>query len=39
MRMIFTHGISHDTGGFSVGLVVSQAQLAHIIKHAALYRL
>ena len=34
--MVFTHGIAYDTGGFPVGLVVIQAQLAHIIEHPAL---
>ena len=39
MGMIFTHGIAHDTRRLPVGLIVVQAQLAHIIEDPALYRL
>ena len=37
--MIFTHGISYDTGTFTVRAVVTDAQLIHIVKGPALYRL
>ena len=37
--MVFTHGVSHDTRRFPVGLIVIQMELAHVVKHAALYRL
>ena len=39
VRMIFTHGISYDTGTFTVRAVVTDAQLIHIVKGPALYRL
>ena len=39
MWMIFTHGISYDTGTFTVRAVVADAQLIHIVKGTALYRL
>ena len=39
VRMIFTHGISYDTGTFTVRAVVTDAQLIHIVKGTALYRL
>ena len=39
MWMIFTHGISYDTGTFTVRAVVTDAQLIHIVKGPALYRL
>ena len=35
--MIFTHRIADNTGRLSVGLVGTEAQLAHIIKHTALH--
>ena len=34
--MVFTHGVSHDTGAFTVRLVIADAQLVHIIEGAAL---
>ena len=37
--MIFTHGISYNTGTFTVRAVVADAQLIHIVKGTALYRL
>ena len=37
--MIFTHGISYDTGTFTVRAVVADAKLIHIVKGTALYRL
>ena len=37
--MIFTHSISYDTGTFTVRAVVTDAQLIHIVKGPALYRL
>ena len=39
MRMIFTHGISNDTGTFTVRAVVADTELIHIVKGTALYRL
>ena len=37
--MIFTHGITHNTSTFSVRLIITNAQLMHIIEGSALYRL
>ena len=37
MRMIFTHGISNDTGTFTVRAVVADTKLIHIVKGTALY--
>ena len=39
VRMIFTHGIAHDTRAFPVGPVIANAQLIHIIERPALHRL
>ncbi len=39
MGVIFTHGIPHDTGALSVGPVVPDPQLMHVIKNPALDRL
>ena len=36
--MVFTHGVSHDTRRFPVGLIVIQMELAHVVKHASLHR-
>ena len=38
VRMVFTHGVSHDTGAFPVRPVIADAQLVHIVKGAPLYR-
>ena len=37
--MVFAHGISHDTGAFPVGPVITDAQLIHVVKSPALYGL
>ena len=37
--MIFTHGISHNTGAFTVGSVITDSKLIHIIQGSSLYRL
>ena len=37
--MVFTHGISHDTGAFAVWFVIADAQLVHVIESAPLDRL
>ena len=39
MGMIFTHGITYDTGAFTMGLVRTVIQFYHGIEHAALNRL
>ena len=39
MRVIFTHGITYDTGTFSVWPVITDAQFIHIIQGSSLYRL
>ena len=39
VRVIFTHGIADNTGTLSVWLIVSDAQLMHIIKDTSLNRL
>ena len=39
MRMIFTHGISDDTGALSVRLIRSVVQFYHGIENSSLYRL
>ena len=39
VRVVFTHGISHDTGAFSVGPVPADAQLMHIVESTSLDRL
>ena len=36
VRMVFTHGVSHDTGALSVGSVIADPQLVHIIEGAPL---
>ncbi|GFI50255.1 hypothetical protein IMSAGC020_01461 [Lachnospiraceae bacterium] len=37
--MVFTHGISHDTGAFTVGPVIPYPQLMHIVECTPLHRL
>ena len=37
--VIFTHGITYDTGTFTVGTVVTDPQFVHIVESSALYRL
>ncbi len=37
MGVIFTHGITYDTGTFSVGLIGTVVQLDHGIQDASLY--
>jgi hypothetical protein len=39
MRMIFTHGITDDTGAFSVRFIRSVIQLNHGIENSSLHRL
>ena len=39
MRMILTHRVADDTGGFAVGLVRGGAQHLHIVEDAALHGL
>ena len=39
MRMIFTHGITNDTGTFTMWLIRTVIQLDHGIKNSSLYRL
>ena len=39
MGMIFTHGITHNTGAFPVRPVITDAQLIHIIQSTPLYGL
>ena len=39
MGMIFTHGITDDTGTFSVRLIRTVVQLDHGVKHTPLHRL
>ena len=38
VRMVFTHGITYDTGALAVRSVVTDPQFMHIIKHPALHR-
>ena len=37
--VVFTHGIAHDTGAFSIRPVISYPQLIHIIQRSSLNRL
>ena len=37
--MVFTHGISHDSGTFPVRAVITDPQLIHIVQGSSLYRL
>ena len=39
MRVIFTHGITDDTGTFSVWLIRTVVQFYHRIKDSSLHRL
>ncbi len=39
MGVVFTHGISHDTGALPVRPVIANAQFMHIVKRPALHRL
>ena len=39
MRMVFTHGVSHDTGAFPVRPVAADPQLVHIVEGTPLHRL
>ena len=38
MRVIFTHGITYDTGTFSVWPIITDSQFIHIIQCSSLYR-
>ena len=38
MRMIFTHGITNDTGTFTMWLIRTVVQFDHRIQHSTLYR-
>ena len=38
MGMVFTHGITYDTGALTVGLIGTVVQFDHGIEHAALNR-
>ena len=38
MWMIFTHGITYDTGAFSIRPVIADTQFIHIIQGSSLYR-
>ena len=37
--VIFTHGITYDTGTFTVGAVIADPQFVHIVESSSLYRL
>ena len=37
VRMIFTHGITDDTGALAVRLVIPYAQLMHVVESSALH--
>ena len=39
MRMVLTHHVTNDTGGFFIGLIVIVTHLIHRIKHTAMHRL
>ena len=39
VRVIFTHGITDDTGAFSMWLIRTVVQFYHGIQHSSLYRL
>ena len=39
MRVIFTHGITNDTGTLTMGLVRTVVQFNHRVQHSTLYRL
>ena len=39
MGMVFTHGISHNTGALAVWLIVSDAKLVHVVERPSLHRL
>ena len=39
VRMIFTHGITHNTGTFTVWAVITDSKLIHIVQGSSLYRL
>ena len=39
MGVIFTHGVTYDTGTFSVWSVITDTQFIHIIQGSSLYRL
>lgn len=38
VRMVFTHCIADNTGGFTVGFIIADTQFVHIIKGTALNR-
>ena len=38
VRMIFTHGIAHDTRRLTVGPVIADAKLIHIVQRPSLHR-
>ena len=37
--VVFTHGITHDTGTFPVGAVIFKPQLMHVVESPPLHRL
>ena len=39
VRVVFTHGISNDTGALTIWTVVTDPKLVHIIQGSSLYRL
>ena len=39
MRMVFTHGISDNTGTLPVRLIITDPQLIHIVQSPSLHRL
>ena len=39
MGVVFTHGVTYDTGAFPVGAVETDTQLVHVVEGSPLYGL